>query len=105
MLDQHGYFAFADDLIEQPTPEMTPITNSSRNFAQPDFQRYAQRIWKENRNVKTRLSPDRADRCEKGLIREGHNFIHVRNDLPHRRAFRRWGKGERHARETGCSRT
>src|SRR5213593_2736224 len=57
------------NLIQQPTSPVPAVTDPSRDPAQPNFQRRAQRIWKENRDVKTRLLPERTHIRQKRLIR------------------------------------
>src|SRR5438105_7242193 len=58
---------FADDLIQQPAPGVSTIADFSRNS--PRFQRYPQRIRKQDCRVKSCLSRDQASGAEKGFVR------------------------------------
>src|SRR4029077_4584682 len=57
MLGRPRFSGLANVLVDEPTPPVTAIAHSSRNSAQPRFQRDAQRIRKENRHVKRHLLP------------------------------------------------
>jgi hypothetical protein len=65
MFGRPGLSWLANDLVDEPTPPMAAIPNSSRNFAQPSFKRDAQRIREKNRNIKTRSFPEQPDNWKK----------------------------------------
>ena len=91
MLGRAAPARFRHDLIQQPTAPMPAITDSARNSCQPHFQGRAQRVWKKNGNIKTRLPSDCANGCEQRLSRQGNNFVHFGNQFPDRRDVRRRG--------------
>src|SRR6266849_8434017 len=64
MLDRSGNYAIADDLIEQPASVMTAITHPPWHSRQANFQCGSNRIWKNNRSVKSILPPKQARRSK-----------------------------------------